>query len=86
MSKHHKIVGWRRLAALRRQVLAEQPICAKCHQRLSEEMDHVLPVHLHPELILDRDNCRGLCVECHKEVTREQLGHKAKPKIGLDGF
>lgn len=86
MSKHHKIVGWRRLAALRRQVLAEQPICGYCKAALSEEMDHIIPVHERPDLILDRDNCRGLCIPCHKEKTRKDMGHKAKPEIGLDGW
>ena len=86
MSKHHKIVNWRRLAALRRQVLAEQPICAACHQRLSAEMDHITPVHVDPTLVLDRDNVQGLCVECHKDKTRADLGHKERVEIGIDGF
>jgi 5-methylcytosine-specific restriction endonuclease McrA len=50
----------------RRQVLAEQPICALCDHRLSEEVDHIVPLS-RGGAPYARTNLRGLCRQCHWE-------------------
>lgn len=85
-----RITG-RRLQQRRRQAWARNPYCAACG-RLTDitgtfapfELDHITalanggPDTLH--------NLQVLCIECHEGKTRSDLGHKFKPRIGLDGW
>jgi 5-methylcytosine-specific restriction enzyme A len=64
----------RRLQELRRQVFAEQPVCAICAatrpwhlQDMSSELDHVVP--LSQGGTDERSNLRGLCGEHHAAKT-----------------
>ena len=41
-------------------------LCGKCGGTL--QADHILPYCTHPELRLDLNNGRTLCVECHKKT------------------
>lgn|SRR5436190_21576924 len=59
----------KRWEMLRRQVLAEQPICAICTERLSQEIDHIQPLS-QGGAPYDRANVRGLCRDCHHERHR----------------
>lgn len=58
---------------LRAQVLADQPICAwpGC-SRLATEDDHVIPLHLRPDLDMDPGNHQGLCKAHHDEKTHAE--------------
>jgi 5-methylcytosine-specific restriction endonuclease McrA len=49
------------------------------------ELDHIIPLHKGGE-DNDPDNWQGLCAECHKDKTAQDLGHKVKQQIGLDGW
>jgi len=43
--------------------------CVECHQRGDKlNADHIKPYLLYPELRLDVNNGRTLCVPCHKEI------------------
>ena len=54
----------------RRKVLSEQPICAACGERLSEECDHIVPLEDDPDQYpYARRGLQGLCVECHRAKT-----------------
>jgi 5-methylcytosine-specific restriction protein A len=71
---------WR---ALRRQVFHEEPFCVLCQARglvaLTQQIDHILSVKTHWELRLVRSNCRGLCLSCHRSVTREAESKQPRP-------
>lgn len=78
----------RKGVALRKARLAAEPLCRRCKERglttIADVVDHVVPLALGGQ---DRDdNCRPLCRECHRAVTADQFGHKAKPRISLDGW
>jgi 5-methylcytosine-specific restriction enzyme A len=74
---------------LRLEILRQEPLCRICMSKgrvtAARDVDHIVPTSQGGAL-LDPSNCRPLCVECHKDVTRKQLGHKRKPAIGLDGW
>lgn len=47
--------------------------CQICEARgVKLQADHVKPFALYPDLRLDINNGRALCIPCHKEVTRKQ--------------
>jgi 5-methylcytosine-specific restriction protein A len=58
-------------AAVRKQFLQENPVCALCGGAALLEVHHKLPFHLHPELELEPSNLITLCesskggVTCH---------------------
>lgn len=61
---------WRRI---RKVVIAEEPVCFKCHRKPSVDAHHVKPRQEYPELKLERSNLRGICKSCHwVETQREQ--------------
>jgi 5-methylcytosine-specific restriction protein A len=76
--------------ALRRQRLANEPICRDCKDqgvkppRLAVVPDHIQPLALGGEDA--DDNIRCLCAEHHRDRTAEQFGHRPKPRIGADGW
>ena len=74
---------------LRLRILQEEPLCRICLEvgrvTAARDVDHIVPTSRGGAL-LDPMNCRPLCVPCHQDVTRVQMGHKAKPAIGLDGW
>jgi len=74
---------------LRLRILQEEPLCRICLEvgrvTAARDVDHIVPTSRGGAL-LDPMNCRPLCVPCHQDVTRAQMGHKTKPAIGLDGW
>ena len=69
--------------------LAASPLCVACAKRgrtrLAEQVDHIDPIDKGG--IESRDpflNRQALCVECHKEKTVRDFGHR--PTIGVDGW
>jgi 5-methylcytosine-specific restriction endonuclease McrA len=69
---------WRRL---RKQVLAEQPLCALCARSGRETpatvVDHVQPHRGDWNLFWARENLQALCATCHSGIKRieENKGH-----------
>lgn len=82
-SKFNRTRG-RRWLALRHVVLVEQPLCAICCKKASEEVDHIKPLCSGGKD--DRDNLQGLCKACHEEKTAKDLNLKPVRHIGLDGY
>jgi 5-methylcytosine-specific restriction enzyme A len=77
----------RRGQKLRRQRLEREPTCRLCAAegivKAATVPDHIQPLGKGG---LDVDeNVRGLCDDHHREVTAEEFGHKARPKIREDG-
>jgi 5-methylcytosine-specific restriction endonuclease McrA len=77
---------WQRL---RRRVIQEQPLCARCALRLSEIVDHIVPALVALRQAQDsgrypvdrnagyyfRSNLQGLCRPCHGDKTTEDKTH-----------
>ena len=64
---------WRRLRAAK---LAWDPVCqirTHCQGMVAEEVDHVVPIRLRPDLRLEWSNLQSACKRCHSAKTlREQ--------------
>jgi 5-methylcytosine-specific restriction enzyme A len=79
------------LQEFRERHLREHPLCVRCSTDSSPvaatEVDHIVALDNggkdFPE---DPDNAQGLCAECHKDKTAQDLGHRRRPKVGLDGW
>lgn len=57
---------------LRKVVLAQQPVCARCQQEWATDMHHKVPIATAPGMRLVRTNVVGLCARCHAEVETER--------------
>ncbi len=75
--------------AIRRRVMARD--CGMCQQckragrlTLGDEVDHI--VSLAAGGSDDLANLELLCHDCHAAKTREDMGHKPRPMIGMDGW
>lgn len=72
---------------IRRKILDRDPLCVECVKRgrvsLAVEVDHIEP--LHKGGTDDHDNLRGLCRQCHADITAEQNGSK-RVAFGVDGW
>ena len=55
----------------RRHMLKQYPVCQSCNERLSEEMDHIIPLHLGGSDKLE--NLQMLCKQCHYEKTEKEM-------------
>jgi 5-methylcytosine-specific restriction protein A len=67
-------------------ILRRDPLCILClargHVTPSQEVDHIVPLHKGGS---NRDdNLQGLCIPCHAEKTRRDLGWR--PGTGVDGW
>ncbi len=64
---------WRKVAVLRRRL--DHCLCQRCRKEgrstLSNLVDHIVPVHVRPDLRLDLDNTQVLCASCHGKKTDE---------------
>lgn len=56
---------------LRRKILFRDDICVICKKEVSMEVDHVVPVALGGSD--SEDNLQGLCVDCHKKKTSQDI-------------
>jgi 5-methylcytosine-specific restriction protein A len=61
---------WRRVRLI---ALAAEPLCRFCAERgltvPGEEVDHIKPLDLRPDLRLVLSNLRTLCKRCHSRLT-----------------
>lgn len=66
----------------------QDPCCQAC-RRLCDypygfELDHKVPLHQGgPDT---EENSQVLCIACHREKTRIEMGHRDARPIGLDGW
>ena len=77
----------RRLQQRRAMWFAMNPLCVKCDAsgRVSAatELDHILP--LCKGGADDETNLQGLCDDCHKAKTSDDLGHHERTKFDPSG-
>ena len=59
---------WKRV---RLQVLRNAPVCERCSQDFSMEVNHIVPLE-RGGAEYDYDNLEALCVSCHRKVTAAQ--------------
>jgi 5-methylcytosine-specific restriction protein A len=73
---------------IRERVLRLSPICYLCEAKgqltIAKEVDHIVP--LIKGGTDDEAHLRGVCIDCHQEKTRQDMGWKDKPDIGIDGW
>ena len=66
---------WLKVRALK---LQRNPLCEDCldHGKYvwAQEVHHLKPIERYPELRLNADNLRSLCVGCHDKRTAKDVG------------
>lgn len=65
---------WQRVRALK---LARDPLCEDCLARYgrpvrAEQVDHVKPLRVRPDLAFARENLKSLCTACHARKSAEE--------------
>lgn len=64
------------------------PLCVRCKAKgrvtVATQWDHIVPLAKGGQD--DESNLQGLCDDCHREKTAEDFGHRARPRIGADGW
>lgn len=73
----------RHLQKIRDRVLSANPLCVIC-KHVATQVDHIVAL-TNGGLDVEA-NRQGLCDECHKAKTRQDMGWRDKPSIGLDGW
>lgn len=77
---HRKIYDTKAWKQLRRQVIADEPVCHWCKRRPSTQADHLVELHRAPELALERSNLVGSCQPCNSkrgsqyQANRDKIG------------
>ena len=96
MARVHAVAGAKAKARLRGRKLQERnarlarkdPLCVRCKAkgriRPATEWDHIIP--LCKGGADHESNLQGLCEDCHKDKTREDMGLKHRSRIGVDGW
>ena len=59
------VYNTKRWRELRKQVIAEEPLCHWCKRRPSTQADHVVELHRNPDLAFERGNLVGSCASCN---------------------
>ena len=69
-------------------MLQDNPLCVMCERdgrvTLATEVDHIHALVNGGKD--ERDNMQGLCHECHASKTAQDMGHRPKVTVGLDGW
>ncbi len=78
----------RALQRIRAAHFAAEPRCVAClakgKLRAATDLDHRVPLFKGgPDTAQNR---QGLCAECHKVKTAEDLGFRSRVRIGADGY
>lgn len=60
-------------AALKREVVRDEPTCYRCGSRPSTTADHVVPVSQGGHTT--RSNLRGICGICHRSKSQQEAAH-----------
>lgn len=72
--------------AIRHRVLSRDPLCTMClgrgHLTPAQEVDHIHPLHTGGSN--DLSNLQGICIPCHVDKTRRDMGRR--PATGVDGW
>lgn len=87
-STDKRLYTGRRLQVIRKRHFQQEPLCVMCKAkgivRLAEELDHIVAL-VNGGLDVP-ENRQGLCKPCHEAKTRQDMGWREKPTIGLDGW
>ena len=80
----------RKLQAIRLRHFRDNPLCVMCEAqgrvRIWTILDHIIPVYKDgPDT---PDNKQGLCDECNRIKTAQDMGYEHRPKVttGPDGW
>jgi 5-methylcytosine-specific restriction protein A len=78
----------RALQSRRLSVWRTNPRCVKCH-RLTRypdgfELDHIIPLFKGGKDT--QESCQLLCKGCHSIKTAQDMGHRIRQAIGIDGW
>jgi 5-methylcytosine-specific restriction enzyme A len=72
----------------RERVLMLNPLCVICKRNnrvtAAVQVDHIKA--LSNGGADDESNLQGLCLDCHKTKTAQDLGYKIKRQVGIDGI
>jgi 5-methylcytosine-specific restriction protein A len=78
----------RKLQEIRMRHFETYPLCVRCEAkgvvRIATQLDH--KVALTNGGTDTHDNRQGLCAECHKAKTSEDMGYRSVQNIGMDGY
>jgi len=79
----------RKLQERRARFLRANPLCQSCLKanrlRPACEVDHVIAL-VNGGADDFTTNGQALCKPCHREKTARDLGYRARPQVGLDGY
>lgn len=57
---------------LRRVYITQHPVCEVCGQAPAEDVDHIMPIDVRPELRLVESNLQAICRPCHNRKTKRE--------------
>jgi 5-methylcytosine-specific restriction protein A len=70
--EYQKVYQDKRWRLLRAEKMRCNPICEKCEKvnriRPTDEVHHIVPFDIRPDLAFDWDNLQSLCLDCHDEI------------------
>jgi 5-methylcytosine-specific restriction endonuclease McrA len=66
---HRKLLRTQRYYRFRKWLLRERPVCQRCDEKPSWEVHHKRKLVLHPEDLVDPEQCEALCPSCHCAAT-----------------
>lgn len=78
----------RKLQEIRKQHFNRNPLCVMCEAKgrwvVATQLDHIIALVNGGDDI--ESNRQGLCDECHKAKTAEDMGYTKRTTIGRDGW
>lgn len=86
-SRQGRLTSGHARTKLRAAVLRRDPLCVRClaagRATVSTEADHIVPVHKGGSN--DLSNMQGLCADCHRRKTADDLGKVATEEYNTAG-
>ena len=87
-NNHGRIQGRKGQELRQRRLKRSNYLCEDCLDEgkttLATAVDHVIPLHAGGQDVCS--NTRNLCDPHHRDKTNRDMGYKAKPTIGIDGW